>query len=61
MTITAKVIAHSRVDDGVPDLITLQLRYPRFIHAEAKTHRPSALTMRSTSSCKRSRSWMTRT
>ena len=39
MTITAKVIAHSRVDAGVPDLITLQLRYPRFIHAEAKTHR----------------------
>lgn len=39
MTITAKVIAHSRVDVGTPDLITLQLRYPRFIHAEAKTHR----------------------
>lgn len=39
MTISAKVIAHSRVDRGTPDLITLQLRYPRFIHAEAKTHR----------------------
>lgn len=39
MTITAKVIAHSRVDKSVPDLITMQLRYPRFIHAEAKTHR----------------------
>lgn len=38
MTITAKVIAHSRVD-GAPDLITLQLRYPRFIHAEFMTHR----------------------
>lgn len=38
MTITAKVIAHSRVQ-GAPDLITLQARYPRFIHAEAKTHR----------------------
>lgn len=39
MTITAKVIAHSRVDVGTPDLITLQLRYPRFIHAEFMTHR----------------------
>lgn len=39
MTITAKVIAHSRVDVGIPDLITLQLRYPRFIHAEFMTHR----------------------
>lgn len=38
MTITAKVIAHSRAP-GVPDLITLECRYPRFIHAEAKTHR----------------------
>jgi len=39
MTITAKVIARSRVDAGVPDLITLQMRYPRFIHAEFMTHR----------------------
>lgn len=39
MTISAKVIAHSRVDVGTPDLITLQLRYPRFIHAEFMTHR----------------------
>ena len=39
MTISAKVIAHSRVDGDSSDLITLQLRYPRFIHAEAKTHR----------------------
>lgn len=38
MTITAKVIAHTRAA-GAPDLITLQARYPRFIHAEAKTHR----------------------
>ena len=38
MTISAKVIAHSRAPNA-PDLITLQLRYPRFIHAEAKTHR----------------------
>ena len=38
MTITAKVIAHSRAA-GAPDLITLQLRYPRFIHAEFMTHR----------------------
>jgi hypothetical protein len=39
MTITAKVIAHSRVDAHTPDLITLQLRYPRMIHAEFMTHR----------------------
>lgn len=38
MTITAKVIAHSR-QDGAPDLITLQCRYPRFIHSEFMTHR----------------------
>jgi hypothetical protein len=38
MTITAKVIAHSS-HPGCPDLITVQARYPRFIHAEAKTHR----------------------
>lgn len=38
MTITAKVIAHS-AHKGCPDLITLQLRYPRFIHAELMTHR----------------------
>lgn len=38
MTITAKVIAHSRADNA-PDLITLQLRYPRFIHSEFMTHR----------------------
>lgn len=38
MTITAKVIAHSRHEDA-PDLITLQMRYPRMIHAEFMTHR----------------------
>ena len=38
MSITAKVIAHSRAS-GAPDLITLEARYPRFIHAENKTHR----------------------
>lgn len=38
MTIEAKVIAHSS-HEGCPDLITIQARYPRFIHAEAKTHR----------------------
>ncbi|WP_191569175.1 FAD-dependent thymidylate synthase [Paracoccus yeei] len=38
MTIEAKVIAHSRAA-GAPDLITLQLRYPRFIHSEFMTHR----------------------
>jgi len=38
MTITAKVIAHS-AHEGCHDLITLELRYPRFIHAELMTHR----------------------
>lgn len=38
MTISAKVIAHS-THPGCPDLITVQARYPRFIHAECKTHR----------------------
>lgn len=38
MTITAKVIADS-IADGSPRLTTLQLRYPRFIHAEFMTHR----------------------
>lgn len=38
MTITAKVIADS-IADGCPRLTTLQLRYPRFIHAEFMTHR----------------------
>lgn len=38
MTIAAKVIAHSR-HVGSPDLVTLECRYPRFIHAEFMTHR----------------------
>ena len=42
MTITAKVIAHSRpvwaTDDSF-DLFTMQLKYPRFIHSEFMTHR----------------------
>lgn len=38
MTIEAKVIAHSS-HPGCPDLITVQARYPRFIHAECKAHR----------------------
>ena len=38
MTIEAKVIAHSS-HPGCPDLITVQARYPRFIHSEVMTHR----------------------
>lgn len=38
MTITAKVIADS-IADGCPRITTMQLRYPRFIHAEFMTHR----------------------
>lgn len=38
MTIDAKIIAHSS-HPGCPDLYTVQARYPRFIHAESKTHR----------------------
>lgn len=38
MTISAKVIAHSWYP-GCPDLVTVQARYPRFIHAELMTHR----------------------
>lgn len=38
MTIKAKVIAHSS-HDGCPDIITVQARYPRFIHSEVMTHR----------------------
>lgn len=46
MTISAKIIEHSRSVyhsnervGPVPDLITFQLKYPRFIHAEVMTHR----------------------
>lgn len=38
MTITSKVIADS-ISDDCPRLTTMQLRYPRFIHAEFMTHR----------------------
>lgn len=38
MTISAKPILRSEFRNSDP-LITLQLRYPRFIHAECKTHR----------------------
>jgi hypothetical protein len=38
MTITAQIIADSISPQGIR-LTTFQLRYPRFIHAEAKTHR----------------------
>lgn len=38
MSFEAKVIAHSTTQ-FCKDIITLQLRYPRFIHAENKTHR----------------------
>lgn len=38
MTIEAKIIADSISPDGIR-LTTMQLRYPRFIHAEFMTHR----------------------
>jgi hypothetical protein len=38
LTITAKVIADS-IGDDAPRITTIQLRYPRFIHAELLTHR----------------------
>lgn len=38
MTIKAKIVAHSS-HPGCPDLITVQARYPRFIHSEVMTHR----------------------
>lgn len=39
MTISAKVIAHSRSRESLPDIYTLELEYPRFIHQEFMTHR----------------------
>lgn len=40
MTITAKVVAHSACENLLtPEIVTLQLRYARFIHAEFMTHR----------------------
>ncbi len=38
MTTRAEVIAHSISPQGIP-LVTMQLRYPRFIHPEFMTHR----------------------
>ena len=38
MTITAAIVADSVSPDGIR-LTTMQLRYPKFIHGEAKTHR----------------------
>lgn len=38
MTFSAKVVAHSS-HPACPDLITLEIRYPRFIHSEFMTHR----------------------
>ena len=38
MTTEAKVICHS-VSEAGKEIVTLQLRYPRFIHAEFMTHR----------------------
>ena len=38
MTINAKIIADS-ISDANIRLTTVQLRYPRFIHAELMTHR----------------------
>lgn len=39
MTITAKIIADSAHPDCGTRLTTMELRYPRFIHAEFMTHR----------------------
>lgn len=40
MTIEAKILAHSVDETGdCPPLVTFELRYPRFIHAEFMTHR----------------------
>ena len=38
MSFSAKVIAHSSSED-CPDLITMEVSYPRFIHSEVMTHR----------------------
>lgn len=38
MSISAKIIAHS-IYDHSPPIVTMELRYPRFIHAEFMTHR----------------------
>ena len=38
MTVSAKMILDSISPDGIR-IRTMQLRYPKFIHGEAKTHR----------------------
>ena len=38
MTISAKVVAHSKSPEGV-EIVTFELEYPRFIHGELMTHR----------------------
>lgn len=38
-TISAKVIAHSMCEVSHNEIVTFQLRYPRWIHAEFMTHR----------------------
>lgn len=38
MTITAKIVAHSKSPQGV-EIVTYELEYPRFIHSEVLTHR----------------------
>jgi thymidylate synthase ThyX len=39
VTISAKIIAHSRATTTDVELVTFELEYPRFIHAEFMTHR----------------------
>lgn len=39
MTISAKVLLRSKHMNGGPDITTLELKYPRFIHSEFMTHR----------------------
>ena len=39
MTIDVKVIKHSKAEDTGVELLTFEMRYPRFIHAEMMTHR----------------------
>lgn len=41
-TISARMIKHSRhplYHNGAPDLVTMQLKYPRMVHSEVMTHR----------------------
>lgn len=38
-TISAEVICHSKHSETAKEIVTLRLRYPRFIHSEFMTHR----------------------